>query len=535
MDILKQKNVKTQKIKGKVYVYIDKPYWDKIKKQNRHERDYIGKLSGDGEFIPNKKYLDRQKKEEGEKKVEKPLISDRKFFGFTQLLNHIGEVTGIKKDLIEIFGEKKANQIMSIAYFLVLEGKSSMYRFSKFGKTHYHPYNNEISSQRISDIFASVTENDKMLFFNKREKRCVEDEYLVYDTTSISSYSETMNQIKYGYNKDLENLPQINLAMVFGEKTMLPIYYRKMPGNINDASTIKKLLIDMKFLDIEKKSKFVLDRGFYSKENINALYKNRYKFVVAGRINSKLIKEVINETSEEVKNFANYNLEHDLYCITKEDRWKYEFKSKKGEKRIENRIIYKHVYYSGTRAEKEKKKFIKKLKKIEEAYINNCLTENQMKNFEKYFIEEKRNEKLYKYNQKAINEEISKFGYFVLLSNSISDASKAITIYRNKDVVEKTFFNLKNRLDMKRVKVRTENTLEGKLFVQFVALIYISYIHQIMLKNNLYKNYTMASLLDEIDLIEIFTYKGKKLHCSEITKKQKDIFNYFNLSIDSTL
>jgi hypothetical protein len=56
-----------------------------------------------------------------------------------------------------------------------------------------------------------------------------------------------------------------------------------------------------------------------------------------------------------------------------------------------------------------------------------------------------------------------------------------------------------------------------------------------MLKNNLYKNYTMSSLLDEIDLIELYTYKGKRTHYSEITKKQQDILNYFDSLINTTL
>lgn len=134
------------------------------------------------------------------------------------------------------------------------------------------------------------------------------------------------------------------------------------------------------------------------------------------------------------------------------------------------------------------------------------------------------------HNQEAIDAHMKKFGYFVLLSNHIADANTGISIYRNKDVVEKTFCNLKNRLDMKRTKVSSEEALEGKLFVQFVALIYISYIHKIMLKNDLYKNYSIASLLDEIDVIEIFNYSGKKIHFSEITKKQHDILRCFDIS-----
>ena len=52
-----------------------------------------------------------------------------------------------------------------------------------------------------------------------------------------------------------------------------------------------------------------------------------------------------------------------------------------------------------------------------------------------------------------------------------------------------------------------------------------------MLKNNLYKNYSMISLLDEIDIIEKFIYPGKKFHFSEITKKQKLILQYFDISL----
>ncbi len=62
---------------------------------------------------------------------------------------------------------------------------------------------------------------------------------MAYDTISIFSYSETMEQIKYGNNKNLESLPQINLVLVFGEESMLPVYYRKMLGNISDVFTIK--------------------------------------------------------------------------------------------------------------------------------------------------------------------------------------------------------------------------------------------------------------------------------------------------------
>jgi transposase len=123
------------------------------------------------------------------------------------------------------------------------------------------------------------------------------------------------------------------------------------------------------------------------------------------------------------------------------------------------------------------------------------------------------------------------YGYFVLFSSHIETAESALAIYRNKDVVEKTFCNLKNRLDMNRTKASTEETLEGKLFVQFIALVFVAYIHRIMSKNNLYKNYPIETFLDELDVIEIFGYQTKKANTSEITRKQLWLLSFFDCKI----
>ena len=524
MYILNNKDIGTQTIKGTTYVFVDKPYWNKQKKQTRHKREYIGKLGSAGEFIPNKNYL-AQRNTEG---TETEIAATRRYFGATHLLDTIGKKTGVENDLKASFGDDY-KKILSLAYFLVLEGESSMYRFPKFALTHEHPYSEVISSQRISDIFAGITENPKVEFFKRRAKQCLENEYLAYDTTSISSYSELMGQVKYGHNRDLENLPQINLAIVFGEESMLPVYYRKLTGNIADVSTVKKLLLDMNFLGLEKVS-LVLDRGFYSQDNINALYRNKNKFIVSARNNIKLIKESIEASRATIKDFVNFCPELDVYSVSKAAKWEYRYKDRKGVDALNHKQLYIHTYYNGIRAEKEIAAFSKKLKLAEAAFLNGTCNESQKMLCEKYFnITEGKGKISIEYNQAAINEHVRNYGYFVLLSNHIKDSRSALSIYRNKDLVEKTFFNIKNRLDMNRTKVSSHEALEGKLFVQFVALIYIAYIHQIMLKSGLYKNYSIQSLLDEFDIVEVFKYIGKKPHFSETTKKQRELFACFGI------
>lgn len=68
------------------------------------------------------------------------------------------------------------------------------------------------------------------------------------------------------------HLPQINLLLLFGEKSYLPFYYRKLAGNIPDVKTLQVLIRDLDILGYSR-VKLVTDRGFYSAGNVNSLYK----------------------------------------------------------------------------------------------------------------------------------------------------------------------------------------------------------------------------------------------------------------------
>ena len=112
----------------------------------------------------------------------------------------------------------------------------------------------------------------------------------------------------------------------------------------------------------------------------------------------------------------------------------------------------------------------------------------------------------------------------MLLSNDIKDPVEALEIYRAKDLIEKAFGDLKERLKMRRESVESEENLEGKLFVQFVALIFMSYIKKAMDQGGLFKNKTMQELIDDLDVIERYHHPGKKPQIGEITEKQKTLY-----------
>ncbi|MFA5905566.1 MAG: IS1634 family transposase, partial [Desulfobacula sp.] len=399
-------------------------------------------------------------------------------------------------------------------------------RFPHWATLHRHPHGSTISSQRSSELFASITEDAKQRFFRLQGKRRTDSEYLAYDSTSISSYSKSLKQVRYGKNKDHEHLAQINLTLLFGQQSRLPFYYRKLAGNIPDVKTLRKLLADMNTLGYEK-IKVVLDRGFFSAANINDLYKHHMKFLIAAKLSLKIVKTHLDTVRDTMRVWPHYNQAYQLYMYSLPVTWDYaQDRPYKGDTIKADRRMYLHLYYSPERALEDEKTFNSSMAILQEELESGQRHPDHEKQYAKYF--EVRSTKVRGTKviakEEAMTEAKRNYGYFTLLSNEIKDAVAALEIYRNKDLVEKAFDNLKERLNLRRVAVSSELSLDGKLFVEFIALIFLSYITKKMQENNLFKDHTLHEVLDEFDIIECFEVPGQQLQISETTRRQMDLY-----------
>ena len=517
---------------GATYVYESISYWDKEKKQARSHRTLIGRLdTNTGKIIPT----DGRGKRRGQAATSRPGITkqgpvpiihtERFFYGATYLLNQIGDITGLTADLKQCF-PKTYKQIQSIAYYLILEDENPLCRFRKWAKLHKHPYGKDIPSQRSTELFQSITEEEKMQFFRLQGKRRAEKEYWAYDTTSISSYSEMLKQVQYGKNKDNDKLPQFNLALLFGEKSGLPFYYRKLAGNIPDVKTVNELARELDALGYEK-MKLVMDRGFYSAANLNGLYKDHYKFLIGTSTALSFVKAFIREIGSEKDSFTHYNSDLELYVFSKTIAWEYEQKRPyKGDTIKDERRMYLHLYFNAEKQSNDGLVFNKRLTMLKEELLTNHRNPEHEREYKKYFIINETPVRgiSMEYNQEAMDAARERYGFFAIVSNEVKDPVEAIQLYRTRDVVEKAFGNLKDRLNFRRSLTSSESALNGKLFVEFVALIYLSYIKNRMDKAGLFSKYTMHSLLDELDVIECFTMPGKAAIPGEVLKKQEQIY-----------
>jgi hypothetical protein len=237
------------------------------------------------------------------------------------------------------------------------------------------------------------------------------------------------------------------------------------------------------------------------------------------KISLKFVRAELDLVRETIREWQHFIPDAEVYGMTVPIQWRH--------RRCENRRLYLHFFFDPTKAIDDERSFAKQLCQLHHELSTGQYNPAHQKLYRKYFdikTTPVKGEKITA-NDAAIAANRKNFGFFSLVGNDTMTAAAALTIYRNKDVAEKAFDNVKDRLDMHRLRVSSDLSLDGKLFVMFVSLIFISYIHKSMLQSRLYAKFTMTDLLDELEMIECFYREGHKPQLGEVTFKQLDLFH----------
>jgi transposase len=72
----------------------------------------------------------------------------------------------------------------------------------------------------------------------------------------------------------------------------------------------------------------------------------------------------------------------------------------------------------------------------------------------------------------------------------------------SKDVVEKAFNVLKNRLSLNRIRVHNSERMENKLFISFISLILTPYLHKTLKESNFNSAFTLEEIYQKIELLK---------------------------------
>lgn len=120
------------------------------------------------------------------------------------------------------------------------------------------------------------------------------------------------------------------------------------------------------------------------------------------------------------------------------------------------------------------------------------------------------------------------------MSNKIKSAEEALRVYRAKDIVENCFDDLKNHLDIKRLRVHNSAAMDSRIFIQFLALIYISAIRETTRNNDKLKYLTVREVMEEMETLTQIKYSNRYGQVfTETTPKQREIMSTFSVALPS--
>lgn len=505
-----------QNIKGKIYLYEATSYWDKEKKQCRQKRKYLGR-------------------EDAEEKTKVKQIKSKKAnlssynYGNSLILDKISDKLEITKLLQSIF-PKDYLKILSLAYYDICES-SPYYMFQYWQDEQYFPKLQKLYSSTISNLCDNLgrDERSRLDFIDNWSKYINPKSGIYYDITSISSYGTNIDFLEWGYNRDKEKLPQINLGMMCCQDSKLPLFYNIYPGSIVDVSTLQNCITYLGILNL-KDVTLILDRGFCSKANLLQMHKNGLKFIQPLSFTLKNARELIKKNKKKLSSNSSifkYNEELLHHVIDKI--------------KIEDKEFNVHIFFNEIMYTQQKTRFLSALLDIENNVIKNATFDNikEYSDFKKVNIATKY-QQYFKWNRKTHHIEINnrkvslyltRIGYFIMAENYNADKNDILSSYRGRDHIEKLFDTEKNDMNIKRLRTHDKYTNYGRLFIKFIALILHTEISNFMKKGELFKQYSLKEMMAEMKKVKIHTQNGQH-YLSEISKKQKFIFKIFDIDVD---
>ena len=529
-------------------------------KQPRQSKVYIGKLDKDGVFVPNKLFIERSRKEElqaevgklqqelddmkkGEKKQRQEVeelttivssVSGKKKAGLTHALDHIAAAEGFDQALFTLFGEQRAKKILSLCWYVLATRNEALDDFCYFDASHEHPCGRDIGGAESSAILASITAEQVNGFFkavrDTGPKRSKEDLFCAFDGTAFGSYSDGLSEVEVSQGKQDPDLRHFAMAAVYSSHEGRCAYYRLYRGNIPDIKTIDN------FVDVSKAMgynfrRIVLDRGYCSFNNLHRLHHEcRYGVIMCLKSNMVVCKEALQEAAGTFEDdCTRYLRDHSVYGTTV----RREVVLTDGGGRDHTTQVFVHVYHDKMRAADQEPRLYGDLEDSI-ATLTDLVRKKELSVHDAHkglfscrqkpliAVRKTGNSTcVFEMDCQAVDAARGKLGYFMILSTENLTAGQVLDIYRAKDGVERVFNNVKNDIGFDRPAVKTDATLEGKVFIIMLAGMLSTHIRNAMRshREELTRKMTYHKLLKELECMYTFSIKGKTTWC-EISERQ---------------
>ena len=255
------------------------------KKYNVPERVTIGKQSKADKtmMVPNQNFLMYFPEVELPEERFNSSRSSCLRIGAYMVIQSVLDEYRIPELLGEYFDDKNLGLFLDlVAYSIVCENNAGQY-YPAYAYDHplftkdMHIY----SDSKVSDFFRGMTGEESVGFLNDWNDGCDHREkiYISYDSTNKNCEAGDIEMVEFGAAKVDVGAPIFNYSIAYDTNNSKPLFYETYLGSIADISQLEFMLGKAKGYGY-KNIGFILDRGYFSKQNIRMMDKYGYGFVI---------------------------------------------------------------------------------------------------------------------------------------------------------------------------------------------------------------------------------------------------------------
>ncbi len=530
--------IQTKNNSSYVHFEYDRIY-DADRKFNVPKRVVIGKIAGNDKhkMYPNPNFLKYfPAVDVSPSRTTDPDRSCCLKIGSWLAIRSIIEHYGIEKTLNPIIDKDTGFFLDLAAYSLISENNAGQY-YPDYAYCHplftnaMHIY----SDSKVSDFLNTMPEHWSVEFLNawngRRDHR--ERIYISYDSTNKNCQAGDIEIVEFGHPKDEQGLPVFNYSIAYDKTNQVPLFYEEYPGSIVDVSQLQ-FMLEKALSYGYRHCGFILDRGYFSKANIQYMDACGYEFVIMVKGMKDLVSGLVLEHQR--------SFETDRRCFIRGHRV-YGKTIKAPLYADDTRERYFHIFHSSTLECSQRGKLEAKLERMEKSLLKHrgqaiTFPKSYSQYYELYFNEQDGSAKTlvhWRERNDVIQRELSLCGYFAIVTSEQMTAQEAMDLYRSRDASEKLFRSDKTFLGNKSLRVHSDQAADAKVFIGFVALIIRNRLYNLlkdaMARMEKRPNYmTVPAAIKELDKIEMVRqFDGIYRLDHAVTKTQKVILEALGL------
>lgn len=387
---------------------------------------------------------------------------------------------GILEDLEVVFGNKTARQLLALAVYK-FDGGGAMMTFEDWLPQVWLPEIEPLNGRRISELLSkvsvSLTENYYKRRYDRASERSKDGMTLSFDSTSISTYSSGIVDAAWGHAKQNPQLRQVNYLVVCDHATGDVVYAFSYDGSVNDKTILAQVYLQMQSAGLNLANNIlVTDRGFQSIWNTQTAINLDLKYIQFLSLNEGVVREALRRKMLPLSDpTAHRDPELFISALSVEDLWTQATDA--GPVTIKGHL---HLYRDAITAQEDADAlhrdilYAVKVKNEQEKTPNGKtkrLDETLWKRVKPFLYENKHpkdGDSVWSIRDEKLREAVRFMGCRAIRTNAVSNPFEALCIYRQRDIIEQGFNQLKNEVGGSRL-VATETTYRGKLFIFSLA------------------------------------------------------------------